>query len=185
MLLRKLTRESVWNRVCGVPLTGWWCLQHKAGLLQGRTRRDLAGVQGASAASRATPGPRAALLGGSQWRRQPRRAISPLDAPPDQAGSGLRPFGHWARTQGRGGVGADKAWGSCRRRLGERRPPGFSLHLCDGPCEEAGHGDPAFSMFRAPGRAHLAQLQRADSEECPARGKPRGPLWRAGMPSAA
>lgn len=26
---------------------------------------------------------------------------------------------------GRGGAGADKAWGSCRRRLGERRPPGF------------------------------------------------------------
>lgn len=41
------------------------------------------------------------------------------------------------------------------------------------------------SMFRAPGRAHLAQLQRADSEECLARGEPRGPLWRSGMSSAA
>lgn len=25
MLLRKLTRESVWSRVCGGPLSGWWC----------------------------------------------------------------------------------------------------------------------------------------------------------------
>lgn len=46
MLLRKLTRERVWSRVCGAPLSGWWCLQDKAGLLQGRTRRDLAGVEG-------------------------------------------------------------------------------------------------------------------------------------------
>lgn len=46
MLLRKLTRESVWSRVCGAPLSGWWCLQDKAALLQGRTRRDLAGVEG-------------------------------------------------------------------------------------------------------------------------------------------
>lgn len=50
MLLRKLTRESVCSRVCRVPLTGWWCPQDKTGLLQGRTRRDLAGVQGASTA---------------------------------------------------------------------------------------------------------------------------------------
>ena len=43
----------------------------------------------------------------------------------DQASgeSGTGP-GRWGGA-GRGGAGADKAWGSCRRRLGERRPPGF------------------------------------------------------------
>lgn len=138
--------------------------------------------------SRATPGPPAALLGGSQWRRQPRRAISPLDAPPDQAGSGRGRIGHWARTQGRGGAGADKAWGSCRRRLGEPSadfPASVSICAMGRARKPVTETQRSQSMFRAPSRAHLAQLQRGDSEECPARGEQRGPLWRAGMPSAA
>lgn len=40
-------------------------------------------------------------------------------------------------------------------------------------------------MFGAPSRGHLARPQRRENEAGPVMGEPRGPLRRAGMPSAA
>ena len=129
-------------------------------------------------------GPGLALLGGDQWRRQPSRAISPLETPPDQAGSGLGRTG----PRHRGGAG--------RERTRHGAPHGFasasadlpaSVSICETGC--AGKWVPetrsSLSMLLAPTRAHLAQPQRGDSEAGPALWEPRGPLRRSGTPSVA
>ena len=117
--------------------------------------------------------------------------------------SHAEPSVHWTRLRirrdqasGESGTGPGRTCGAGRERTRPGAPAGVVSASADLPasvsiCAMGRARKPVTetqrsqSMFRAPGRAHLAQLQRADSEECLARGEPRGPLWRSGMSSAA
>lgn len=129
---------------------------------------------------------------GSQWRRQPGRAISPLDAPPDQAGSG----GLWPPPPGTGpgrrggwaGRGADRAWAPAGVVSASADFPASASICAMGRAREAGHGDPGFSVNVSERRAAptLAQLRGGNNEECPPGGNhvPFGalgcPVWLRG-----
>lgn len=117
--------------------------------------------------------------------------------------SHAEPSVHWTRLRirrdqaaGASGTGPRRRGGAGRERIRPGAPAGVVSASADLPasvsiCAMGRARKPVTetqrsqSMFRAPSRAHLAQLQRGDSEECSALGEQRGPLWRAGMPSAA
>lgn len=124
---------------------------------------------------RATPG--LALLGGGQGRRRPRRAIDPLEVPPHGASGMDRASGQpGTGPRGRGGAGADRAWGSSWHRLQVQTWP---------QGRKAGPRDTEFSVNL---RARAAPTWEPEG----GKGR-RAPPWRslgvlfraAGTPSAA